>query len=376
MIQLTEQYVAELKAEFSIELVGTLATYLRRSGPLALGHDDFAGTGAEQKQVSAMLERVASDGLLDASITLRCGSCKTVIEQGVDQDECGDCGEDLSENHPVAYITYIRDSAPSRDTRWVVAIHGMNTHGAWQEDFSFRLAKLYGYAVPVFVYKYGRILFSPILLIRQRRYVEQLANRLRELQSEMQEHGYGGRPDVIAHSFGTWLVSRALLHEPKIQLGRVILTGSIVPPDFDWFSLIQEERVEAVLCHYGRRDLPVRISQFVIPGSGPSGFRGFNDNDTVAHLCEASFGHSDYFIGENIDEVMSGVWSSFLTLPNEQLSSISLVHSGHSADWQASWWQWISQPAKYVLLVLLVTLIALCAMAMALGLRAIWMEVF
>jgi serine/threonine-protein kinase len=59
------------------------------------------------------------------------------------------------------------------------------------------------------------------------------------------------RPDIIAHSFGTWLVGHALESNPDIQVGRVVLTGSILRPDFNWKEHMPSGQVEAVLNHYG-----------------------------------------------------------------------------------------------------------------------------
>ncbi|MCZ7616635.1 MAG: hypothetical protein M5T52_24490 [Ignavibacteriaceae bacterium] len=54
------------------------------------------------------------------------------------------------------------------------------------------------------------------------------------------------RPDVVAHSFGTLLISELLKKYPELKLGRVILTGSIISPDFNWELIFQRGQVEAV----------------------------------------------------------------------------------------------------------------------------------
>lgn len=377
MTRFDERYASALQAAFATALVDLLVSYMQRPGPLALTTADFADVDVGPEETIALLQRVALDGYLQAETRSRCAACQhDLLDENIENYECANCRTDLSETPGIEYTVFTRTGTPSRDARWVIAVHGMNTHGAWQEDFSWRLAKLYGYAVPVFIYKYGRILFSPILILRQRRCRDHLAQRISGLRAEMNERGYGDRPDVIAHSFGTWLLAHALLADPSIQLGRVILTGAILRPDFDWTALVDSGRVEAVLCHYGRRDKPVRVSQFVIPESGPSGHRGFSDSESVVHVVEPSFGHGHYFIQKNIDDVMQRVWSPFLTLPQQDIKSIARIHDGYARTWRPSWWQWISHPAKYVLLVCLFGMAVLCCVALILGLRGIWLALF
>src|SRR5437870_7021689 len=109
---------------------------------------------------------------------------------------------------------------------------------------------------------------SPLIYFRQEMHRDRLLAYLRKLRNEMKAEGYGERPDVIAHSFGTWLLAHAILADKAadpIRVGRVVLTGSIVRPDFNWRSLLDDGRVEAVLCHYGGGDIPVRLAQNSIP---------------------------------------------------------------------------------------------------------------
>ena len=43
-----------------------------------------------------------------------------------------------------------------------MTVHGMNTQGTWQEEFAWLIQLGYGYSIPTFIFKYGRVLVSPI----------------------------------------------------------------------------------------------------------------------------------------------------------------------------------------------------------------------
>ncbi len=373
MMPVPRSYWATLADSFAASLIDALAAKFRSPNPIFLTAAAVAAeVNVDEHVASAVLEQLAADGYVLAHDRWRCRNCSHELDH--DQraaHECPICQVQFDHSPPIAYKAYVRPGRASRDTRWVIAVHGMNTLGAWQQDFGWRLAKLYGYAVPLAIYKYGRVLFSPLLIIRQTRLRDDLVDKIQSLRTEMRAAGYGDRPDVIAHSFGTWLLSHALVSDPGILLGRVILTGSIVRPDFAWDAVIAAGQVEAVLCHYGRRDVPVRISQFMIPDSGPSGFRGFNDRQVVVHRVEPSFRHSDYFTRENLQEVMDTVWSLFLTLPHDQLFTIARVHDANAATWKPSRWRWLSHLLKYVVLLMLVTISLFLVVALVIGGRAI-----
>jgi len=252
----------------------------------------------------------------------------------------------------------------------------MNTYGPWQEEFGWQLTQIYGYSLPVAIFKYGRILISPLLLLGQERYAQRLAHRLRELFREMEDGGFGDRPDVVAHSFGTWLFARALDLAPELRFGRVVLTGSIVSPDFDWGRFLSgsSPRVEAVLCHYGGRDSVVPLAQFFIPGSGPSGRRGFNSaggpRQRLRHSFEPTFGHSSYFADANLKHVMTKVWGPFLTLPVDELEAWGddPKHRTRRA-WRRSRLGLLSHAFKYATLALLALLLLASAAAFLVGAR-------
>src|SRR5204863_10105737 len=120
----------------------------------------------------------------------------------------------------------------------------------------------------------------------------------------------------------------------RLRFGRLILTGCVLRPDFNWARIKEAELVTDVMNHYGTSDPVVPFAEATIFDSGPSGRRGF-DGKYVINVRAEGFGHSDLF---SIDQfVVNGhffakpsptehgvthlaysykrYWKPFLTLP-------------------------------------------------------------
>jgi hypothetical protein len=62
------------------------------------------------------------------------------------------------------------------------------------------------------------------------------------------------RISVIAHSFGTYCLFKALHQNPNIKLHRVILCGSVLPEDFDFGVYVEQLGPDKVLNECGDED--------------------------------------------------------------------------------------------------------------------------
>ncbi len=63
---------------------------------------------------------------------------------------------------------------------------------------------------------------------------------------------------IIAHSFGTWMVSRILHDDTNIAIDRLILCGAIVPSDFRWDRVLKINlggRKNAIVNEYSPLDV-------------------------------------------------------------------------------------------------------------------------
>ncbi|TBA29352.1 lipase family protein [Rhizobium ruizarguesonis] len=211
----------------------------------------------------------------------------------------------------------------SRDVRWMIVVHGMNSRAQWQEEFSWQIANRLRYSAPVLIYKYGWATIDVLVRWLHRRLAKRLGERIRIAITQALASQRPSKPDIVAHSFGTHLLS-LVLDDPEFEdlsFGRIITAGSIVRPDFDWDRLIANGRVEAILNHVGAKDIAVPAAQFTIPGTGPGGRFGYVAKNAI-NVCEPTFRHSDFFDPANLRAQIAdgGLWHSFLTRPLEHFT--------------------------------------------------------
>jgi len=232
---------------------------------------------------------------------------------------------------------------------WLVLVHGMNTRGDWQQYLAFDVGRWCGTSVPTFIHKYGRIIVGVILPWRRRKFARDLKKRLVELSKQATEERLPEAPDVVAHSFGTWMLGHVLLDqmargEPyDVKVGRVILTGSILRPDFPWERLQQAGLVEDVLNHYATNDPVVPWAHWTIVDSGPSGRRGFDppatphDHLEVINVQALPEGHSGALSDEQRYGNYSATWVPFLTNPPGGAATGVEVEIPEK-KWRQAWW--------------------------------------
>lgn len=344
-------------------------------------HSEFT-TGdlpAPEADALALLIRFASDGWVERRERHLCRECGEELNaQDITAPVCPRCGKSFREHSGVVDETvFLRELSAVRSVDWVVAIHGMNTSGAWQEAFSWKFSTTWGRSVPVAVYKYGFVVVGVVLAWRRRKFQRELRTKLAALKDEARAQGFLGNPDVIAHSFGTWLFGHLLEDELKrseadrLQFGRVILAGCILRPNFDWKNIREAHLVEDVLNHYGTADRVVPLAHVTIVESGPSGRRGF-DGDQVLNIQAVGFGHSDLFSIEKHDEKgltylansYQKYWRPFLTLPSEELAVLP-----DRKDPEQLWRQfpWPLRGTLFPFLVLPLVLTLLCLLAAWIG---------
>ena len=182
----------------------------------------------------------------------------------------------------------------------VISIHGFNTRAKWQkQEFQTCLdeAKVGLQHRPFdldFVGFFG-LLFPP----SRSRKVEWFLHEYQTLI--FRERLHESLPSIVAHSYGTYIVARAMEKYPEIRFRRIIFCGSIVNRDYDWGATVKRGQVERVLNDYGRLDFPARVAEWVISDGGSAGTKGFIDTaeGAVVQREHRYWKHSDYFFGLN-----------------------------------------------------------------------------
>jgi len=190
----------------------------------------------------------------------------------------------------------IRLSAANTSASLVISLHGIRTRGAWQKTVNSDLQK-HGFRHELLDYGYFGVL-QLVLPWRRARKIDWFRHEYEKLVRET-----GLVPSVIAHSFGTYIVAKAIEKYTEVRFDRVIFSGSIVRRDFDWDSVVRNGQVRAVLNEYGGKDMWVKLAEWFIADVGASGAFGFECSvPCVYQRLRPSFRHSDYFYPLNYTE--------------------------------------------------------------------------
>lgn len=114
----------------------------------------------------------------------------------------------------------------------------------------------------------------------------------------------------VGHSNGTYLLGESLRRIPGMRFKRVVLAGSVLPPDYPWSELLKSGQVEAVRNHRSRADVPVAILCSALRGLGmksvgTGGFEGFADaREPVREVYWYDGGHSRAIQEDNYDTLV------------------------------------------------------------------------
>ena len=183
--------------------------------------------------LQAFLDDLVNAAIAARSDVYRCpmGSCARVLPAGMANTVCPFCLADYQQEGvaPEAEPAYRLVGENSRDIRWVIVIHGMNSRAKWQEVFSWEIANRLSYSAPVLIYKYGWATIDVFARWLHERLARRLGERMRIAIEQAQKSRLPTRPDIIAHSFGTLLLSR-VLENPEfadLKFGRIITAASI-----------------------------------------------------------------------------------------------------------------------------------------------------
>lgn len=209
---------------------------------------------------------------------------------------------------------------PRRDIV-VFAIHGFNTRGPWKNNLSPLLNRetddvRYIYAP----WDYGDFrtgILNPIARAKKVAEFHQYYNDVLEKYADSRSDVPKPVVCVVAHSFGTYIVARALLKYDEVRFDRIVLLRCLLPRKFPW-SLAAEKCGE-VLSEVGKADWAL-IGAMFIPGLGSAGRAGFVSPPAFVRESISSFGdHSSVFGALH----MRDVWIPFFRS--------AAIHSGSTS---------------------------------------------
>ena len=160
----------------------------------------------------------------------------------------------------------------------VITVHGIRTFGAWQK----RLANLLGPGIASHHYRYG---YFSVLAYLSVIFRWPIVNRFKE---ELLATAAGGwdRIDIVAHSFGTYIVAKAIQRIPVGQrpaIHTIIFAGSVLRPKFRVNDLVGRG-VYRLVNDCGIKDHVLVANQLFVLLSGLAGRLGFMGMETPSLL--------------------------------------------------------------------------------------------
>lgn len=189
-----------------------------------------------------------------------------------------------------------------------IGLHGIKTNAAWIRSFS-DVATAQKWRCLQEKWNFGYYLGLQFINGRSREnkvrwFRGQYNAEIQDRSSELSD----GRPSIVCHSFGTYILGYALLKYDYIRFNRVILCGSILPTNFPWDKILARGQVQCVRNEYSPRDFWAKIVRFLVRGSGPSGVKGFSCQHERLIQEEFQYDHSEYFERGH----MNSRWMPFL----------------------------------------------------------------
>ncbi len=233
----------------------------------------------------------------------------------------------------------------------VILVHGIRDIARWQGEVG-RALETEGLIVEHT--SYGR--WNLVLFLLPFDFVRRIA--MKRVWTDIQ-HARMLHPQaevsIIAHSFGTFVVTRILKAEFALQLKRLILCGSIVRYDFP-FEQIQNRFVPPLINDVGTADPWPAIAEALTTGYGSAGTFGFN-RPGVEDRYHNGRGHGHFLNGA----FATKYWAPFL-------KDGTVVPGDEPAKDPPLWVRLISIfKIKYLLLTLIVFVAAFFALRVAYG---------
>jgi pimeloyl-ACP methyl ester carboxylesterase len=101
-----------------------------------------------------------------------------------------------------------------------------------------------------------------------------------------------GRPHLIAHSLGTYLIGKLLKKFPDLRLENVILVSTVLPRSYPWRDVLKDmpPKVFRVRSEFGEADFVVRAAgwtSWLARDLGNAGLYGFHDVENWVHTSRS-----------------------------------------------------------------------------------------
>lgn len=169
----------------------------------------------------------------------------------------------------------------------LLLVHGIQTDGAWQKLVSNELGDIKN--LNVVELGYDCVTVAQLVSPFREAPVKKITNDIRDVRRREPE----ARLMVIAHSFGSYIVSQILKKSSDISFEKIIFCGSIVPRDYPWARYAPRMQQGSIINDVGTKDFYPIVATCSSLGYGSSGFRGFQNGLVLDRYFP--YEHSTFF---------------------------------------------------------------------------------
>jgi pimeloyl-ACP methyl ester carboxylesterase len=216
-----------------------------------------------------------------------------------------------------------------RTPRVVFLIHGIRTHANWQLMVKRVIEETCQTRVVPLKYGYFDMLRFWCPLLTRKGPIEEVRREIQNARNAYPDAEFS----VIAHSFGTYIISHILLDNPDLRLKHLVLSGCIIPRRYRWDYV--KERIETtVINDYGTRDIWPVLAKSLSWGYGDTGRHGFGRGAAIIDRGH-DYRHSDFFNESFVrrfwqpwfdrDEFVSSEWNELAPPSPWWLSLLSIL---------------------------------------------------
>lgn len=194
---------------------------------------------------------------------------------------------DPDERRIAETAAFLKSASMPQRKHIVVLLHGMNTNAEWQEALAEPIRN--STHIEPLVVGYGNfhpVKFAVPFIFRRGR-IKKVVTDLRGIRNRNKEADIS----IVAHSFGTFILSKILAANIDVKFHRILLCAAIVDTDYDW-AAVSDQFKEPVINDIGRRDIWPSMAKSWSWGFGNSGCIGFQNS--LVRDRHFTYGHSGF----------------------------------------------------------------------------------
>lgn len=178
-------------------------------------------------------------------------------------------------------------SMPPVEKQVLILLHGIRTAGVWQESIRQMFD---GTGVEVIPIGYGYFdVFRFLIPGLREGPVMQVASQIQSVKRDNTEASIS----IIAHSFGTYILSKLLYPDQGLRFKKIVLCGSIISGSYAWENVQGRPSRNFILNDVGTRDVWPAFAETFTWGYGSSGTFGFKNHALQDRFHDLT--HSDFF---------------------------------------------------------------------------------